>query len=1191
MNKMKNIVIKWQWLLFFTSFTLFFTAFFLASNPNNTGYLKSDRQRIQDNLQKQITALKVVLNQFNKSPNTTDNKEFFLQYYKNGNLEHWNNNKFPIHKEIPLEQIKPGVNHLSNGWYYIIKLKKEKTEYVASFLIKTQYQFENEYLVNAFNLKIYEGMANISLNESKGEKVYDQKGKYLFSILECQHIITVQSRAPQIFILIVFSFLFFSCGLYFLFSPTNKKIFIGIVSLLVLRVFFIYFPFPDTWNDLDFNSASLFAWNFLFPNLLSVFLNGITLIFIIFFILKLRYGNATFQIYKVVLLFLSLFLFWSFNSILLEVLVSNATIPLTLTDPFLLNSYSYSVLLLFASLNYTFYRCFLQLLKRPNPKFFYAALLLFWLLTSFSFLIFYPISPFVLLAPTALIIFEALGKTKENRHQNALFLLLILAFFSFVFVFVNSESNSNKEAEKKEVYSSQLTIDRDYELELDYKSQSSQIKADTFLTSIFSKINPEVIVSGLNSYLENKYLKGIWDGYDINVLIKPLSGDIISNNELSKKELEDLIINKSEKSEIDSSVFFIRDGVLGISYIIVNEMYIENKHLGTLYFTLKSKKIPKEIGFPRLLLSNEAKVFTAIEQYATAKYINNVLIKQSGPFNFPTHLTQLTNNKTLDFVQINKNGYTHFIRNIRKGSAVVLSTKTKTNYDLLTSFSYIFCFWGALLLLSQIALIFFRKQRLEWSLAFKIQVASVTLVALSLLFFGVISVLFVSTQYNSFTDRTIIEKAHAMEDELASKTNSLKDFSAPENTLFLESLCLKLSKMFETDINIYDSKGFLLATSKPKMFSLGLLSKQINSSALLKIKKGKESLFSQKENIGTLSFNSTYLPLRNNQGLAFGYLNIQNFNKQRELEMQIQQFIVAIMNVFLLLLCVAIIISLLISNRLVQPLKQLQLKVKQIQFSNRNQHIQYSNRDEIGEIVSAYNGKLDELELAIKQLKANERESAWRDVAKQVAHEIKNPLTPIKLSVQHLLRLYDPSNPASQEKLQSVVQSIIEQIDALTKITNDFSNFAQVPQPVKQNVDIILLTRSCVSVLELTEKIEFIIKTELKTHLVLIDKEQWIQVLNNLLKNATQACAGLENAKVTIRIKDLKKGFTLEITDTGCGMNADKLSKVFTPYFTTKSSGSGIGLSIVKQIVENHGGQIICDSKEGVGSTFVVTVA
>jgi len=135
------------------------------------------------------------------------------------------------------------------------------------------------------------------------------------------------------------------------------------------------------------------------------------------------------------------------------------------------------------------------------------------------------------------------------------------------------------------------------------------------------------------------------------------------------------------------------------------------------------------------------------------------------------------------------------------------------------------------------------------------------------------------------------------------------------------------------------------------------------------------------------------------------------------------------------------------------------------------------------------------------------------------------------------------------------------------------------------------LTRSCVSVLELTEKIEFIIKTELKTHMVLIDKEQWIQVLNNLLKNATQACAGLENAKVTIQIKDFKKGFTLEITDTGCGMNADKLSKVFTPYFTTKSSGSGIGLSIVKQIVENHGGQITCDSKDGAGSTFLITVA
>ncbi len=1190
MTQGKNIVIKWQWLLFFTSFTLFFTAFFLTSNPNNKGYLKSDRLRIQNNLQKQISALQGVLNQFSKAPKSTKNQEYFLHYFKDGALEYWNNNKFPINKENHHHHIKTGVNQLPNGWYYTLKLKNRNVVYYASFLIKTQYQFENEYLINAFNPNIYEGIANISLNKSKGQKVFDVKGKYLFSIQESQLLTTVHSRAPQIFILIVLAFLCCSYGLYLLLSLSNKRIVIGITSLLIVRVLFIYFPFPSAWLELDFNAATLFAWNALFPNLLAVFLNGITVMFLLFFLLKLRTKNNTFQIYRVVLLFLVLFSFWCFHCVLLEVLVSNSTLPLTLTDPFLLNTYSYAVLLLFAALNYTFYRCFLQLLKRPNPKYFYISLLVFWVIASFSLLLFYPISPIILLFPTLLIVFETMGKTKENRHQNALFLLLILAFFSFVFVFINSESNSKKELEKKEVYSNQLTIDRDYELELDYSSQSSKIKVDTFLTSLFSKIKPDPIVSGLNGYLENKYLKGIWDGYDINVIIKPLSGNIISNNELNEKELEDLIYKKSERSEIDSSVFFIRDGFLGISYIIVNEMYINNQYVGNLYFTLKSKKIPKEIGFPRLLLSNEAKVFTAIEQYATAKYINNVLIKQSGPYNFPTHLNKLTNSKTLDCVQINKNGYTHFIRNIRKGSAVVLSNKTKTNYDLLTSFSYVFCFWGGLLLLSQIVLIFSRKERLEWSLAFKIQVASVALVALSLLFFGVISVLFVSRQYNAFTDRTIIEKAHAMEGELASKTKSLKDFSSAENILFLESLSLKLSKMFETDINIYDSKGFLLASSKPKLFSLGLLSKQINSMALLKIRAGNESLFSQKETIGTLSFNSTYLPLRNGRGDLFGYLNIQHFNKQRELEMQIQQFIVAIMNVFLLLLCVAIIISLLISNRLVQPLKQLQLKVKQIQFSNRNQHIQYSNQDEIGEIVSAYNGKLDELELAIKQLKANERESAWRDVAKQVAHEIKNPLTPIKLSVQHLLRLYDPSNPASQEKLQTVVQSIIEQIDALTKITNDFSNFAQVPHPVKQNVDIISLTQSCVSVLELTEKIDFIISTELKTYVVLIDKEQWIQVMNNLLKNAIQACGGIENAKITIQIKAHKQGFIIEISDTGCGMDADKLSKVFTPYFTTKSSGSGIGLSIVKQIVENHGGQITCDSKEGQGSTFAVMV-
>ena len=373
------------------------------------------------------------------------------------------------------------------------------------------------------------------------------------------------------------------------------------------------------------------------------------------------------------------------------------------------------------------------------------------------------------------------------------------------------------------------------------------------------------------------------------------------------------------------------------------------------------------------------------------------------------------------------------------------------------------------------------------------------------------------------------------------------------------------------------------------MFSLGLLSKQINTAALLKIKKGKESLFSQKENIGTLSFNSTYLPLRNNQGLAFGYLNIQNFNKQRELEMQIQQFIVAIMNVFLLLLCIAIIISLLISNRLVQPLKQLQLKVKQIQFSNRNQHIQYTNRDEIGEIVSAYNGKLDELELAIKQLKANERESAWRDVAKQVAHEIKNPLGGIRGAAQ--LLEYELPDKALHEYTQVIIkesdrlQSLVDRLLAPHRKAHidDFLNIHEVLERVRS-----LVLAEFPSGLKIKRNYDISLPD------LLGDKEALIQAVLNVVHNAAQALrsrieqgdAEIELTtrvvrNVTINKQRYKLALDLHVIDNGPGIPDEIKDKIFFPLVSGKEGGSGLGLTLAQTYVQQNYGFIGCTSKPG----------
>ena len=201
--------------------------------------------------------------------------------------------------------------------------------------------------------------------------------------------------------------------------------------------------------------------------------------------------------------------------------------------------------------------------------------------------------------------------------------------------------------------------------------------------------------------------------------------------------------------------------------------------------------------------------------------------------------------------------------------------------------------------------------------------------------------------------------------------------------------------------------------------------------------------------------------------MLLGYANLQRFGQQRDFELQIQEFIVAIVTVFILLLGISIIFSLIVSNWLTSPLRLLKQKVDSLKIASENQQIDYAGSDEIGLIVKAYNQKIGELQEASIQLAKNERESAWREMAKQVAHEIKNPLTPMKLSIQHLLRTYDPKDPDSKIRIETLLSSLIEQIDGLTRIANEFSNFAQMPGPIKVETDLIAIIKNAIALINI----------------------------------------------------------------------------------------------------------------------------
>jgi nitrogen fixation/metabolism regulation signal transduction histidine kinase len=288
----------------------------------------------------------------------------------------------------------------------------------------------------------------------------------------------------------------------------------------------------------------------------------------------------------------------------------------------------------------------------------------------------------------------------------------------------------------------------------------------------------------------------------------------------------------------------------------------------------------------------------------------------------------------------------------------------------------------------------------------------------------------------------------------------------------------------------------------------------------------------------------------------------------------------------MLLLALSLLSALFISSWLTAPLRLLKENVSRLRLGALNEPIYYSKDDEIGALVTAYNAKLEELEFTASQLAKSERESAWREMAKQVAHEIKNPLTPMKLSIQQLQRSYDPSDPKNATYLRKVTSSLIEQIEALTRIANEFSQFAQMPIPNETEVELIELIENVRSVFEETAEGKIIFEHPANAVTIQADKDQLIRVFNNLIKNALQSKTDLRPLSIHITLTKNDAGVEVNITDTGSGIAAEEQKMLFVPHFTTKSSGSGLGLAMVKQIIENHKGQISFESDPRKGTTF-----
>lgn len=471
-----------------------------------------------------------------------------------------------------------------------------------------------------------------------------------------------------------------------------------------------------------------------------------------------------------------------------------------------------------------------------------------------------------------------------------------------------------------------------------------------------------------------------------------------------------------------------------------------------------------------------------------------------------------------------------------------------------------------------------KKFKFNIGLSRRIYISMLALIVISSLVIALVTANFFKNQNQKYHLSRLERKERRVENAIkyfTDKYDIQKDLNSVPRE-FYEKI-EELSKENEMELKIYDTKGSILLSMDEELNPKDSIPEKV----FKEIYASQDSFYILKKEENNLS---TYSILKNKNGEDIGILNVPNYDFSTS-SIETNKFYETLIEHYIGLLIGAGIFAFFLSRNITRSLRLVGDKMKNVSFNKKNEKIEWHNKDEIGELVNRYNTMVDELEQSANLLAESERETAWREMAKQVAHEIKNPLTPMKLNVQYLEQSLKPQDPEFKEKMSRFSQKMITQIDTLTEIANEFSSFAKMPTTSLALVDLRLILRAVVG----TFSNEIKVAKELngiETAMIKGDEGQLIRVFNNLMKNSSQAIPVGRVGVIQVILSEDEHNYLVEVKDNGKGIPPNEYENIFTPNFTTKSSGSGLGLAIVKNIIKNHGGNISFESKVGVGTSF-----
>lgn len=1162
-----------------------------------------------------------------------DTKDFYVFAYDSSEAGRWlvfwsTNIVLPEEWQVPLVDGNHFVQ-LKNGYYEVLCRKVFSPEagherfMVGVIPVMMEYSFSNNYLVNHFYDKPALGREYSIKLKAPGIPVLNGKNVILFYLdydramdTKPPNLLSVILRVMGCICVLIFINLF-AATLARQKSALNGFLFLASV-IVIFRLLSYLYPFPFNLRTLNIFTPLIYAKDEIFRSLGDLLINvSLTFWLLLFFRQHVKsikappVKNVWQQRLVIILSSYVMFVVGQFLSELIQSLVIDSRISFDVANPFSLNEYSIigAIILGFIAFSFLFFSQIVNSLLNELTSFRHRTKYVFLAIVGGLWLVFRIHNPelhysiaLVIWLVIYVILLDVLAVKFENSLATVPFLFwlfLLTITTSAVLVYYNDQ----KEQSQRERMARELSKQKDPYLEMLLTDVTKQMEQDELLQYFFQQNNGgNMPRSTLENELKQKYFKGYLGRFKVDIYAfdengMPIyGGDTSSFYGLSRKMLV-------ESELIGNDLYYNSRGFNDYSYIGQKDFYRNGEKAGYLVYELTPAVVNSQRLYPELLVSGD--IYDPEKEsnaaYSYAIYDKGQLVSNNNDYAFPVRLYE--SDVPADEVTVKKvNGYSLMYYKASKEKVVIVAREIRSFIEFITLFAYMFCLFLLIIAIYRVLDLLVKarmrisnlKSLVNVNIRRKVTGTIIFIVVFAFVILGLTTVLFFidrsERENKERLSHTINEVTHDVEKVFANQRmfDDLEDLYDP---IFQSSLSESIGEIADEralDINIYDRDGNLQVTTQPLITEKGLLSRKINPDAYMQLGRQQKIQWIQKEKIGSMGYLSGYAPLRNN-GEIFAYLNVPYFATQTELNQQISNFLVALINFNAFIFLIAGLLALLITNSITKSFSLVTERLRHVSLGQQNDEIEWEKDDEIGALVKEYNKMVRKLEVSAARLAKSEREGAWREMARQVAHEIKNPLTPMKLSIQYLQRAIDNDAPNVKQLSHNVARTLVEQIEHLANIASDFSAFARIGEA---NSEVLMLNEVLHSLKELYQSHEhsqIIFNHPGHAFYVFADKTQMNRLFTNLLQNAIQAIPEDREGMITINMEEVDPGWvTVSVSDNGDGIPPEIQSRIFVPNFTTKNSGTGLGLAMCKNIVEQARGEIWFETQLTVGTTFYV---